>query len=157
MMTKIISESIKELIEDENSIKLLTTVGKNGIPHAVIKNSLYVNKDGNLEYFELLEGSWTNKNLVYSLWFDKKVTITVITSDKRSFLIQGKPYKTIVAGKKFQEKYEIVKKWNKDSELAAIWVIEPESVKEETYLVRKEEERIQNPYYIHLDSIAKEE
>lgn len=155
-MASVINDELAAIIAEKETSKVLATVGKEGIPHAVTKGSIRVNQDGNLEYWELLEGSQTNKNLVYSLWFDKKVAVTITAKDKRSFLIVGKPVKTIVAGRKFQEEYEKVQKIFADSELAAIWIIEPEQVKEETYAVRRKEETVIHPYYVHLDSLAKE-
>lgn len=154
-MNTVITEEIKKLIEDKESVKVLATVGKEGNPHVVVKGSIFVNEDGNLEYLELLEGSKTNKNLLYSLWFEKDVEVNVITRDGRSLLIAGRPVKNIFTGHEYQEKYEEAQKRDPENDLSSLWIIEPYKIVDETYQVRRTEEAEIHPIYAHLDRLAK--
>ena len=54
-MSVVISEEIKQALADPASVKILASVSKEGIPHAVAKGSLTVNEKGQIVYFELLE------------------------------------------------------------------------------------------------------
>lgn len=56
-----------------------------------MKDSLKVLDDGTLAFYELLETSQTQKNLVYSIWFNKYVSVTVVTKDGRSYQLKGIP------------------------------------------------------------------
>lgn len=154
-MAVAISQEVKEIILDKDTIKVLASVDLDGNPHVVAKGSLSVNDEGKIVYLELLESSKTNKNLIGSLWFEKKVAINVISKDRRSFQIKGKPIKTLVAGRVYEEYYKKAQEKNKDNDLAAVYFIEPEEVIEETYFARKEIEGKKHPLYIHLDRLAK--
>ncbi len=157
-MANIISDELKEIIADKDSLKVVSTVGKDGVPHAVFKGSLHVNEEGQLEYFELLESAKDNQNIVYSLWFQKKVAVNILSKDKRSFEIVGTPVRSITSGKKFLEAYAALKAARgKDSDLGAIQIIEPESVREETYGVRKKEDEEAYPILKHIDRLVKEQ
>lgn len=72
-----LNKDIEDLLSDEETIKVLATTDEKGIPHAVVKQSLHLGEDGNLVYLELLESSRTNKNMVWSIWFDRKVSIVL--------------------------------------------------------------------------------
>ena len=150
-----ISQEVKDIISDKDTIKVIASVDLDGNPHVVAKGSISVNKEGKIIYLELLESSRTNKNLIGSLWFNKKVAINIISKDKRSFQIKGIPVKTLVAGHVYEEYYKQAQERNKDNDLAAVYIIEPEEVIEETYSVRKEIEEKKHPLYIHLDRLAK--
>lgn len=151
-----ISNEIREAIADENSIKVIATIDRHGVPHVVAKGSISVNEDGQIKYFELLESSQTNKNVTYALWFDKIVAINIITKEKKSYQIKGIPRRSLVAGREYEEAYVAAQKRNKDNDLAAVYFIEPVEVIEESYPVRLKEENEKHPLYLHLDRIAKE-
>ena len=150
-MSEIISESLKEIINNPESIKVLATVDKNGIPHAVFKNSITVNEKGLLKYFELIESSVTNQNMTNTIWHDGIVSVNVL-SGSRSFQIKGKIYKAIIYGSEFESDYLYVKKVLKE-DLSTIWLIEPLEIKEETLSVRSEQERELHPLFRHLDQV----
>ena len=48
-MSAVISEELKQIIADPETLKAVATVNKNGIPHVVFKGSLHVNGDGQIE------------------------------------------------------------------------------------------------------------
>lgn len=150
-----LSREIIDIIEDRESAKVLATVDEKGAPHVVVKQSLHVGTDGNLHYLELLESSRTNKNLVRSIWFDRPVAISVHGKNGRSFQIKGKPVRTHITGPVFQKHYEEIRQRLGDVDLAAVWVIEPHEVVDETFWTRHAQEEAAHPFFRHLDRLAK--
>lgn len=149
-----ISEKIKSYILDKDSVKVLATVDKHGNPHVVAKGSLTVDEEGRLLYLELLESSRTNKNMIYSLWFEKRIAVNIITSQRKSILIKGRPVKTLIAGEVFEKYYAFVQQRDSENDLAAVYYIDVEEVIDESYPVRRAEETAKHPLYIHLDRLA---
>lgn len=156
-MANVISEELKNIIADEDTLKVVSTIGKNGVPHVVYKGSLHVNEDGNIEYYELLESAKDNQNFIYSLWFDKKIAINILSKEKKSFEIIGKPVRSITSGKKFLDTYAALKETRgNSSDLGAIQIIQVEEIREETYTVRKKEDEEAYPILKHIDRLVKE-
>lgn len=156
-MSKIISEEIRQAFRDPATIKILASISREEIPHAVAKGSLSLTEDGQIKYLELLESSTTNRNLIYSLWFEKQVAVTLITKDFKSWQIKGIPVRTLVSGSEYEENYRRAQERNPQNDLAAVYFIQPEEVIEESYAVRKAEEEKKHPLYIHIDRLAREE
>src|SRR5450631_4047253 len=104
MATKLNKEIIA-LFGSDDSTKVLATVNEHGFPHAATKPFIRVDDDGNLLYLELVESSHTQKNLVRSIWFDQKVSISVSDSYGQSWQIKGKPVKTLITGPVFLHHY----------------------------------------------------
>lgn len=154
-MTIQLEKEVIELLTDKETVKVLSTTDEKGAPHVVVKQSLHLGDDGNLIYLELLESSQTNKNMVRSIWFNRKVAIILKGKSGLSYQIKGKPIKAIISGPEFQKHYVNLRERLGDVDLAAIWVIEPEEVINESYLVRKAQEEATRPYFKHLDRIAK--
>lgn len=150
-----LNQEIIDLFADSETTKILATVDEFGVPHVVVKQSLHLGDDGNLHYLELLESSRSNKNLVGSIWFDRKVAVAVKGRDGKSYQIKGKPVKTHITGPVFQQHYTAIRERLGDVDLAAVWVIEPEEVIEETFVARKAEEEAAHPLFRHLDRLAK--
>jgi hypothetical protein len=98
----------------------------------------------------------SNHFLNRALWFNKKVSILLITSNKRSFKIIAQPTKAIVSGKVFQKYHEEVQNRNKNFDLSTVWIFKPLEIVEQTLLKRVEEESCKRPYFVHLDRLAKE-
>jgi len=150
-----LDKEIVDLIADAESTKVLATLDEHGFPHAVVKQSFQVGEDGNLLYLELLESSRTNRNLVRSIWFDRKVAVTVTGKGGRSYQIKGKPVKAHITGPVFQRHFAEIRERLGDVDLAAVWVIEPEEVIEESFAARQAEEQRKHPVFTHLDRLAK--
>lgn len=150
-----LQDKIIKLINDEDTIKVLSTLDKNNIPHTTFKNFLRVDDDGNIIYLELIESSITNSNMVNSIWFKKKVSITVKSKDNESYQIKGIPIKAHISGQVFKEYYKFVREKIEDGDLSAVWVIKPEEIRNETYGYRKKQEEEEHPLLIHLDRLAK--
>lgn len=145
-------KEVTDIIGHPESIKVLTTVGEEGRPHAAFRDDLMVLDDGSLAFGEPFEGSQTNVNLIRSLWFDKKVELTVRNRDGATFQIIGKPYRYAPVGPLFSKFYRAEReKRGADSELAGVWIIRPEEVRNETYDVRKKEEDEKHPFFRHFD------
>lgn len=148
-----ISQHVKDVINNPDTLKVLATVNKDGVPHVVFKGSLFLADDGLLEYNEIIESSQTNKNLVYSLWFNKTVSINVLLG-KESFQIKGKVDRALIAGREFEKRYnEVLEKRN--NELSTVWRIIPEEVKEQSFTKRRDEELAAHPILQHLDRLTK--
>jgi hypothetical protein len=150
-MSKLPKEVV-DLINDSESIKIVATTDEKGNPHIAFKGCLTVLEDGNLAFAEVFEGSQTSINLVRSLWFDKDVELTVKGKNGITFQIKGKPYKYSYTGPLFKKFYlGARKKFGTDSEVAGVWIITPQEVRNETYEVRKKEEDEKHPFFRHFD------
>lgn len=150
-----LTKEIIDLLAESDTTKVLATLDADGFPHVVVKQSLQPGEDGSILYLELLESSRTNKNLVRSIWYDRSVAIALKGKDGRSWQIKGKPVKTHITGPLFLEHYTAVRERLGDVDLAAVWVIEPEEIINETFAVRREEEERNHPFFTHLDRLAK--
>lgn len=148
-----LSKDIKDLFLDKDTIKVLASTNAEGIPHLVFKNSVHVNDEGKIIFLEIIDSSITNKNLVSSIWFNRKIAINILAKDKRSYQIKGTPIKAIIAGAIFQKYYIEVQKEFGDCDLSTVWVIDPEEVREETFSVRREKEEREHPLLRHLDRL----
>lgn len=152
----VLTDELTADINNSATLKSVTAVSKAGIPHTVYKGTLHVNSDGNIEFYDILESSRINENLVYSIWFGKFVTVNILTEDRRSYEILGKPVQSITTGSKFEEVYKNLKA-NRENDLNAIWIIEPSEVREETFAVRKSEQERDYPFLKHLDRALKKQ
>lgn len=150
-----LTDDIIALFADEETTKVLATLDADGFPHAVVKQSLQPGEDGKIIYLEFLESSRTNKNLVRSLWFDRQVAVALWGTDGRSWQIKGKPVKTHITGPLFQKHYTATREKLGGVDLAAVWVIEPLELIEESFAARKAEEERKHPFFTHLDRLAK--
>jgi hypothetical protein len=151
-------EAAASLLADANTVKILTTVGKDGLPHSVRKQSLHLDHDGKLRYFELLEHSKANQNMTYSLWFQKPVSVHLSGADGKSFELTGIPIWALISGPEFESAYTALRKQlGQDTELSTVWVIEPAGIRETSYGARRQEEEKRHPFVIHLDRLYAEE
>ena len=154
-MTTKLNEEIIALFNSSDSTKAIATVDNHGAPHVAVKPFIYVDERGKLLYLELVEASRTQKNLVRSIWFDKKVSVSVSGPNGQSWQIKGKPIKALVTGDLFLHHYKVVREKLGDIDLSAVWVIEPEEIINENILVRYAEEELAHPVFRHLDRLLK--
>jgi hypothetical protein len=154
-MASILNKEIIALLSSDDSTKVLATISEHGYPHAAAKPFIRVDNDGNLLYLELVESSRTQKNLVRSIWFDQKVSISVSSRDGQSWQVKGRPVKTLITGPVFQRHYSDVRELLGDVDLSAVWVIEPEEIINENIFIRHAEEEKAHPLFRHLDRLAK--
>ncbi|MFT8890138.1 MAG: hypothetical protein ABF904_15250 [Ethanoligenens sp.] len=151
-----LSEEIKRALRDPETIKVLVTTGQDGIPHAVFEKWIEINSQGELEALTRLEFSRTNRNLVYSLWFHQLAAITFQTQDGRSYELQVRPTRCLITGKIFEAYYDKVRAKDSADDLASVWQLETEQIREGTYEVRREAEKAAHPVVCHLDQLVKE-
>lgn len=150
-----ITEEIAALLGKAETVKILITTDEEGVPHAVVKNSLRLDERNQLIYLELLESSQTNKNMVRSIWFNRPISVAVVGANGESYQIKGKPTKAIVSGPLFRKYYAQTRELDGDSDLAAVWVIEPQKIIDQSFPVRRRQEEAGRPYFKHLDRLAK--
>lgn len=151
-----ISQEIKAVFADSETVKVLATSDEHGVPHVVAKGSIHIDDNGDVVYWELLEKTVSGRNATHSLWFDRKVAVLAIAKDGRSYQIKGIPYRTLISGKEYERNYVEAEKLNPENDLAAVYYIKPTEVREETYSVRLQQQRERHPLYQHLDKIAKD-
>lgn len=154
-MSEKLDKELLSALKREDSAKILSTADEDGVPSAVFSPSLHVDKDGNLVHLELFESSNTTRNLTRGIWFSKKVSVSVRSAEGREWSISGTPFKVHIAGSLFQRHYEEARKAYGDADLAGVWLIEPNSVVEETHSRRLAEQDAKHPFYRHLDRLAK--
>jgi len=145
---------VLNLLNDAKSVKVLINVDEEGLPYPAVKSSLKSDGD-EIIYTEFIESSNTNRYMTKSLWFDKNVTILLLSHDGRSFNITAKPTRAIVNGKIFQRYYEEVQKEFGDFDLSTVWILKPLAITEQTLQKRVDEEAAKRPYFLHLDRLAR--
>ena len=146
---------VSTLIKDRATFQIVATADEHGNPHAVAKGSLTVQGDGLIAYREALESSRTNANMLRSLWFDKKVSVLLVGSNGEAYEIRGRPHRYVINGPIFKRHYlEEREEQGPDSDVAGVWLIAPEEVRNQTFSVRKAEEERKHPYMRHLDRAA---
>jgi hypothetical protein len=149
------SREIIDIMNNPESLKILATVNEQNVPHAVVKQTIRIAENSEIEYLELLESSTTYKNFVHSLWFHHPVAITVKGPGNTSFQIQGQPKKVIISGPVFEQNYVAIRQKLGDVDLAAVCIIEPISVADQTFAVRFADQEKSRPFFKHLDRLAK--
>ncbi len=149
-----VNEELKKILSDDSTIKLLATLTPEGEVHSAVKQSIFADEDGNLVYLEFFEKSQTNIDLVNSIWFDKTVSITAVTSDRKSWFIKGKPIRTRVFGKEYEKFYRQAEERDPDNDLVAVYYIKPLEIYEQTYPVQQAQHKAKFPLYVHLDKYA---
>jgi hypothetical protein len=149
-----LDKPLVEALHDARTLKALATSDASGSPHVVERRSIHLDADGNLVELEQLQSSPANPNLIRSLWFDRTVAVSVSDHAGRSWQITGKPIKVYVTGPLFRRFYDQVRRESGDVDLAAVWIIQPLAMIEETPGVRQAEDEPQHPYHRHLDRLA---
>lgn len=150
-----IKNEVVELFNTQGTVKVLVTLDESGQPHAVVKNSLRFSGDGKLFYLELLESSKSYRNFTRSLWFNQKVTVSAAGENGASYQVKGVPEKILISGPVFEKHYRDIREKPGDVDLAAVCVINPEEVINETFKLRFEEQENRQPVFRHLDRLAK--
>ncbi|WP_150268823.1 hypothetical protein [Paenibacillus tepidiphilus] len=148
-----INEHIAALLRDPQTGKALATTDMHGVPHIILDQTITINDQGQLVYLELIETSQTNVNLVNSIWFKRKVAITLHTPEE-TYQIKGVPAYSIICGPVFEHYYRLALERNPDYDLSTVWLIEPEEINADTYAHRKSKEQAEHPLVMHLDRLA---
>lgn len=144
---------MKEIINDPETCKVVATVNKDGEVHAVFKDNVFANDDDQIILCEIIESSITNKNLVNSIWFEKKVCFNFLTPGRESYLILCRPIRVAISGKEFQYYYRQIKDVYGDIDLSGVWIFQVTEIKKESLKERWIEEQECHPIVKHLDRI----
>ena len=145
---------IAELLNQLETVCSIATLDEHGAPHAVPSPFLALDEQGRLVHLELLETSTSHRNLLRSIWFDRPVSVTLAGSDGRVLVVSGVPHKAHVSGPLFSNYYQLVRSRLEDADLAAVWLIEVQQVRDETYASRKVREEELHPFHLHLDRLV---
>ncbi|AJE02150.1 hypothetical protein [Geobacter pickeringii] len=149
-----LTADILELLDAPATIGTIATLDEADAPYAVPSPFLRRDEEGRLVHLELLETSPTHRNLVRSIWFDRPVTVTLSRRGGRTVVIRGRPWRAVVSGPLFSGYYRELREQLGDADLAAVWLIKPETIVDETYAARKTREEELHPFFIHLDRLA---
>lgn len=145
---------IAELLNTPGTIGILATLDDRDAPHATPSPFLSLDIRGRLVHLELLETAPSHRNLLRSIWFDRPVSVTLAGQDGRVLVVSGTAHKAHVSGPLFSDYYQQVRSRLGDADLAAVWLIEPTQVRDETYATRKTHEEELHPFHRHLDRLA---
>jgi len=145
---------IHELLSEEGTVASIATLDEQGAPHAVPSPFLSLDPQGRLVHLELLENSTSHRNLLRSIWFNNQVSVTLTSKDRQVLVVTGAPHKALVSGPLFSDYYSLVRSRLGDADLAAVWIIEPQQVRDETYATRKAKEEVLHPFHLHLDRLT---
>lgn len=140
-------------LADPGSVKLISTVGPDGLPRTALKDSLRLLADGLLEYDELLETSETNKNMTRALWFDRPVAATVIDPGKNVTRISAVPVRCVISGAEYLKRYRELRARDPESDLAAVWRLRPVEAEAVDLASRRRAQERDHPLLTHLDRL----
>lgn len=121
-----VSEELRKVMDRDDVMKTLTTYNEDGIPHTTTYNSLHINKDGRIVYYDCSSCEPDKQDMLYCMAFHKSVDITVITNEGASHTITGEVSKALLMGEEFTLESQNMKKYDTQSELSAVWIINPQ-------------------------------
>ena len=84
-------EKIEKLLEEKETISVISAVGKNGNPISQVGRKLTMWGKGRIAYYEFLESSQMQKNLVYSIWFEKEVSLSLLGKNGEIYRVSANP------------------------------------------------------------------
>jgi hypothetical protein len=143
----------RDLLADPATTGIIATVDEEGIPQVTVSRFLRADGD-HLIHLELLESSPTTRDLLRSLWFDRKVAVLLKGEGGESRVIRGRAIRTHISGPVFRSCYETVRGLLGDAGLAGVWVIEADEIIDDTYETRRVLEKERFPFHLHLDQLA---
>jgi len=92
--------------------------------------------------------------LLRSIWFAKEVSITLIGRGDQTYQIAGRVIRVHVSGPVFQQHYVAHREKLGDVDLAAVWVIAPQEIVDDSWQARRRKEEA-HPNFVHLDRLVK--
>ena len=115
---------------------------------------LEVDADGFLVYPEGFESSQINKNLVRSLWFDRRISVLVLDPELGPLELRGIPRRAIISGPRFEQAYRAAQNAHPDADLSTLWLIEVQEVISRSRESRQRDQDSCHPIVAHLDRFA---
>lgn len=147
-------ESLSTLLNASGVQVALSTVSSEGVPTTALGSEYYLSERGTLLFREYLESSATNRDLLYSLWFERPVSVA-IASGHNALHLRGVPTHAHVAGPLFQQHYEAAVERDPSSDLATVWEIRIDHVEDASPERRRKEQDIRRPFFTHLDRLVR--
>lgn len=145
---------IKSLFNNPKTKKVIATVSYDSIVHVTFKDMLFMDEDERIILLEILERSITNRNLTYSIWFNKPVAINMLSEEGISFHVQVLPIRAIISGKEFEAYYKYMQKQLGNFDLSTVWIFEMLEIRETSLRQRIFENADAYPIVNHLDRIT---
>jgi len=147
------TETLEKLLKRDNAVAALTTIAADGLATTVLDPEIFITPNKTVLYREFLESSTTNRNLLYALWFGKRV-ILAVAAGEIALNVHGVPTIAHVAGPIFQEHYESARGADPEADLATVWEIRIEEIVEVSpgFLRRKQD--AERPFFRHLDRLV---
>ena len=143
----ILSKEVVELLQDKQTVKVISTVSDTGELNASIKGSLMALEDGNLAYMELLETSQTQRNVLWAHLWNKSVSVLVYNpGNNQCYKIKGEPVKFLIMGPVWDIFLEETWKMLPEANPAGVWLIKPVEVVAADYFSRLEAEAKRLPH-----------
>lgn len=121
-----VSEELRKVMNRDDVMKTLTTYNEDGIPHTTTYKSLHINKEGRIVYYDCSRCEPDKQDMLYCMAFHKNVDITVITGEGIQHKITGEVSKALIMGEEFTLARHNIKKYDIESELSAVWIINPQ-------------------------------
>ena len=123
-------EKFKEELLEKNNIKIISALSENGCPSVAFRNCIFVNLEGEIILLEPVETSNNNRNLTYSIWFNKKVVIALWSFEEYGLLAYATIKKVIISGREFEKYYKLYLHDYNGTDLAAVWVMTVDNIVE---------------------------
>ena len=143
-----------ELIRDSRTVKTIATTDFHGIPHVAPDPWLHLTEQSEFVHLELHLASISSRNFINSLWFNREVAISISGLHRQHWHVTGIPVKAHVCGPIFRQFYVQVRRELGDVDLAAVYIIKPIEVRDESVLNRQITEDSEHPFYRHLDRLT---
>jgi hypothetical protein len=152
-MEPILDHAFSALLHAPETIKILATSDEHGVPHLQQTDLLHVDADGRLVLLETDEYSRTQRNLVHSIWFNRKLTLYVKTAAAQQYQVLAKPYKAIITGPRFEQHYRELRERDASQGLSTVWLLDVEHLSDENPVARRAREQSGRLPFAHLDHI----
>ena len=148
------SPSVINALQDASgSLKILATASLCGTPHIRLARYCPLDEEGNILYAEAFQSTQTNHDLEAGLLFSLEATIYVLVSERQMWQIVGTPVKKLVCGPVFRHFYDIARAEGGSGDIAAVWVIQPRSISDESWEARRRQVIAKQPFRQHLDQV----
>ena len=155
MMSASRGASWRTVLQQPETQAVLVTTDGHGEIDTIRTETLHLDPQGHLVYLEYFESLQTNRNLVRSLWFEKKIAVTLLAGGGQTFHLKGIPRRAMICGPIFEAYYRAAHPQLPDADLSTVWIIEILEVRQEDLGARQREQDQHHAIVAHLDRFAK--
>ena len=107
-------------------IKTVTTYNEEGLPYTETNKTVHINREGRIACYEYSQFVEWNRQMLYSMAYQKRVEVQVITNDGMSHKVKGFVSKALLKGEEFSKASKELQSYYPDTQLTAVWVINPQ-------------------------------